>query len=106
MPWLDHARAFKRVDDVPVWSLSCFYVRTGYRKRGVTSALIAAALQAAKRARAPALEAYPVDTDEPESTSNLYTGIASTFARAGFEPVCRRVPYRPLMRHDLKAIAR
>jgi hypothetical protein len=45
---------------MPVWALSCFYVRTGYRKRGVTSALIAAALKAAKRARAPQLEAYPI----------------------------------------------
>jgi len=31
------------VDDVPVWSLSCFYVRKGYRKKGVTAALITAA---------------------------------------------------------------
>jgi len=36
------------VDDVAVWSLSCFYVRKGYRRRDVTSALITAALQAAK----------------------------------------------------------
>jgi GNAT superfamily N-acetyltransferase len=106
LPWLDQARALKRVDDVPVWSLSCFYVRRGYRKQGVTSALIAAALRAAKRAKAPALEAYPVDADEAGSTSNLYTGTASTFARAGFRPVCRRVPHRPMVRHDLKAIAR
>ena len=52
LPWLDSARLLKRVDDVPVWSLSCFYVRRGYRKRGVASALIAAALRAARRARA------------------------------------------------------
>jgi GNAT superfamily N-acetyltransferase len=44
-------------DDLPVWSLSCFYLRKGYRKQGVTSALIVAALKAAKRAKAPALEA-------------------------------------------------
>ena len=59
VPWLDRTWRLKRVDDVPVWSLSCFYVRKGYRRRGVTSALIAAALKAAKRAKAPALEAYP-----------------------------------------------
>jgi GNAT superfamily N-acetyltransferase len=53
LPWLDRARRLERVDDVPVWSISCFYVRTGYRKKGVTSALIAAALKAAKRAKAP-----------------------------------------------------
>ena len=41
LPWLDRTWRLKRVDDVPVWSLSCFYVRKGYRRRGVTSALIA-----------------------------------------------------------------
>src|SRR5213593_4752986 len=104
LPWLDRAWRLKRVDLVPVWSLSCFYVRRGYRKQGVTSALIAAALKAANRAKAPALEAYPVDTDDPKSTSNLFTGTASTFARAGFKTVARRAPPRPIMRHDLKAI--
>jgi len=105
LPWLDSARLLKRVDDVPVWSLSCFYVRRSHRNQGVTSALIAAALKAARRARAPALEAYPVDTDQPKSTSNLFTGTASTFARAGFKTVACRVPPRPIMRHDLKATA-
>jgi hypothetical protein len=38
-------------------------VRIGHRKRGVTCQLIAAALKAARRAKAPALEAYPFDAD-------------------------------------------
>ena len=58
---LDRSWRLRRVDDAPVWSISCFYTRKGYRKRGVTSALIAAALSAAKKAGAPALEAYPLD---------------------------------------------
>jgi GNAT superfamily N-acetyltransferase len=99
LPWLDRTWRLKRVDDVPVWSLSCFYVRKGYRRRGVSSALIAAALQAAQRAKAPALEAYPLDAElTPSSTS---TGYASTFAQAEFKTVARRVPPRPIMRHDL-----
>lgn len=104
LPWLDRTWRLKRVDDVPVWSLSCFYVRKGYRKRGVTSALIAAALGAAKRAGASALEAYPLDASLTPSTS--HTGYASTFARAGFKIVARHVPPRPIMRYDLKAITR
>lgn len=88
------------MDDVPVWSLSCFYVRIGYRRRGVTSALIAAALKAARRAKAPTLEAYPLDADESPSASS--TGYASTFARAGFKAVVRRTPARAMMRYDLK----
>jgi len=102
LPALDRARLLGRVDDVPVWSLSCFYVRRGYRGRGVMAALIAAAVKAAQRAGAPALEAYPIDTDQPTSTSNLYTGTASTFVRAGFRTVARRSPHRPVMRRDLE----
>src|SRR5438034_5258268 len=104
LPWLDRAWRLARVDKVPVWSLSCFYVRKGYRRQGVTSALVAAALKIARRAKAPALEAYPLDADKTPSASG--TGYASTFARAGFKTVARRTPPRPMMRHDLKAIAR
>ena len=103
LPWLDRAWRLKRVDEKPVWSLSCFYVRKGYRRQGVTAALIAAALKAAKRAKAPALEAYPLDADQTPSASG--TGYASTFARTGFKILARRVPPRPIMRHDLKDIA-
>jgi GNAT superfamily N-acetyltransferase len=53
LPWLDRNWRLKRVDDLPVWSISCLYVRIGYRRRGVTSALIAAAVESAKRAKAP-----------------------------------------------------
>jgi GNAT superfamily N-acetyltransferase len=89
-----------RVDDLPVWSLSCFYIRIGYRRKGVCTALIAAALEAAREGRAPALEAYPFDVEVSPSASG--TGYASTFARAGFEIVARRVPARPIMRYDLR----
>ncbi|MGH6905242.1 MAG: GNAT family N-acetyltransferase [Geminicoccaceae bacterium] len=104
LPWLDRAWRLKRVDDLPVWSLSCLYVRKGWRRHGVTAALIGAALQAARCANAPALEAYPLDADRSPSASG--TGYASTFARAGFKTVARRVPPRPIMRHDLHRIAR
>jgi GNAT superfamily N-acetyltransferase len=102
VPCLDRNWRLKRVDDLPVWSLSCLYVRKGWRRQGVTSALIAAALEAARRAKAPGLEAYPFDADVSPSASG--TGYASTFARAGFKTVARRIPARPVMRHDLRTI--
>ncbi|WP_436798465.1 GNAT family N-acetyltransferase [Mesorhizobium ventifaucium] len=86
--------------DAPVWSLSCLYVRKAYRRQGITSHLIAAALDAARRANAHALEAYPFDADVSPSASG--SGYASTFARAGFRVVARRVPSRPMMRYDFK----
>src|SRR5438445_763127 len=82
LPWLDRTWRLARVDDLPVWSLSCLYVRNGYRRQGITAALIAAALKVAKRAHAPALEAYPLDANLTPSASG--TGFVSTFERAGF----------------------
>ena len=104
LPWLDHGWRLKRIDEKPVWSLSCFYVRIGYRKQGVTTVLIDAALKVARRAEAPALEVYPLDAEKTPSASG--TGYATTFARAGFKTVARHAPPRPIMRHDLKSIAR
>jgi GNAT superfamily N-acetyltransferase len=98
LPWLDGAKRTQRVDEMPVWSLSCFYVRRGYRNKGVSSALIAAALKAAKQARAPALEVYPMDA--PRS----FTGLISTFEKAGFKKVGQHLDNRPIMRHDLRRI--
>ena len=106
LPWLDHMWWFQRVDDKPVWSISCFFVRRGYRRQGVMAQLILAALKTAKLAKASALEAYPIDTSVPKSTSNTFTGTASTFARAGFKEVARHAAARPIMRHDLKTIGR
>jgi len=100
LPWLDRVWRLKRVDDVPVWSISCLYVRRGYRRRGITSTLIAAALKAAKAAGAPAVEAYPLDADLTPSASG--TGYVSTFARAGFQIVACHTPPRPIMRRDLR----
>jgi GNAT superfamily N-acetyltransferase len=104
LPWLDRTWRLRRVDAAPVWCISCFYVRKGYRRRGVTSALIAAAVGAARGAGAPALEAYPLDADLTPSASG--TGYASTFTSAGFVVVARHVPPRPIMRHDLEARGR
>jgi GNAT superfamily N-acetyltransferase len=96
VPALDRSWRLARVDDLPVWSLTCFYVRIGYRRHGITTALLKAAVKAAQRARAPALEAYPFDAALSPSASG--TGYASTFKRFGFKVVARRAPARPIMR--------
>jgi GNAT superfamily N-acetyltransferase len=99
LPWLEQNSKLKAVDDLPVWSISCFYVRKGYRRKGVTAALIKAAIESASKAGACALEAYPLDTSlSPSSTS---TGHVTTFARLGFVEIVRRTAPRPIMRYDL-----
>ena len=100
VPGLEAAFRTRRVDDVPVWSISCFYIRKGHRRAGIMTALITAAIEYARAAGAPALEAYPLDgAVSPSATS---TGYASTFARAGFSEIARRSPERPIMRLQLE----
>jgi GNAT superfamily N-acetyltransferase len=100
VPALDRHPRLKPVDDLPVWSITCFYVRKGWRKRGITYALVEAALRAARRAKAPALEVYPLDRRyTPSATS---TGVVSQFRKLGFETVARRLPARPIMRRALR----
>lgn len=103
LAWLAHTRAFQPVDDLPVWSVPCFYIRRTHRRQGIMGMLIEAALSVAAAAGAPALEAYPVDTAVEGHTRNLFMGIASVFAEHGFREVARRSPYRPVMRRDLRA---
>ena len=103
--WLARVRHFEAVDDLPVWSIPCFYIRRSHRGRGVMGTLIEAAVAAAGAVGAPALEAYPVDTRVPGHTRNLFPGVASSFARHGFQVVARRKPDRPVMRRALTAPA-
>ena len=105
LAWLARARYVAPVDDLPVWSVPCFFVRRSHRGQGVTGALIDAAVEAASAAGAPALEAYPVDTAVAGHTRNLFPGVASAFAQRGFEVVARRKADRPIMRTELRSPA-
>lgn len=98
LKWLAQARYLQPVDDLPVWSIPCFFVRRANRNQGVTGALIDAAVNVAFAAGAPVVEAYPIDTTVEGHTRNLFPGVASTFARHGFQVVARRKPDRPVMR--------
>jgi len=101
LPYLDGFTRFGPLDARPVWSVSCFFVRRGHRRQGVGSALLAAAIRFARDAGAPAIEAYP-STKDP----GWYTGLASTFEKAGFRKVGGRAANRPVMRRELRPAKR
>jgi GNAT superfamily N-acetyltransferase len=105
LPSMDRSHMLKRIDDKPVWSISCFYIRKGHRGQGIMSALIEAAMKFAKKSGAGIVEAYPVDTakNARKSTTAMYTGSASTFAKAGFAKVAAHAPHRPIMRREMSA---
>jgi GNAT superfamily N-acetyltransferase len=87
-PRLVHSRTIPAIDEQPVWSIGCFRIRPGYRRRGIAAALLDAVVQAAQKAGAPGVEAYPIDPDGRRVEVGAgYVGIASMFDAAGFRRV-------------------
>jgi GNAT superfamily N-acetyltransferase len=80
------------------YAITCFYVRTGYRRRGLMTELARAAIDHARRKRAKAIDVCPIETDRPLMWGEGFVGIVSVFRDLGFEEVARRSPRRPLMR--------
>lgn len=98
-PGLERSRVLKRVDEEPVWSVTCFFVARGYRRRGLTVRLLDAAATFAGERGARIVEGYPVEPkSEKIADAWAFTGTASAFRRAGFTEVARRSETRPIMR--------
>ncbi len=82
------SRTIPAIDDLPVWSIGCFRIRPGYRRRGVARALLDGVVEAAKAAGAPGVEAYPIDPEGRRVEVGAgFVGIASMFDAAGFRRV-------------------
>jgi GNAT superfamily N-acetyltransferase len=85
---LVRSRSIPAVDDLAVWSIVCFLVRVGYRRRGVARALLQGTIETARAQGAPGLEAYPVDPGGRRIDGTFaYVGTIGMFQRAGFRRV-------------------
>jgi len=98
-PALARSRILRPVDDQAVWSVVCFFVDRRNRGQGVTGPLLQAAVQYARERGASIVEGYPVEPQDRSADAFVYTGLASTFRRAGFTEVARRSQKRPIMRY-------
>ena len=97
-PW--EGRAEDKSDD-GIWSVTCVFVRAGFRKRGIAYALAAAAVEHAQARGAWALEAYPMRTEAGEITwEEIHVGAQSIFAAAGMDEVSWPGIRRVVMRID------
>ncbi len=102
VPWAGRAEEDK--DDPSVWAVTCFAIRAGFRKRGVSRALARAAVDFARKRGARALEGYPMLTEPGKEIvwGELHVGARSVFADAGFTEVSHPTPRRVVMRIDFR----
>jgi GNAT superfamily N-acetyltransferase len=76
------------VDDLPAWSIWCVKTRAGHRGQGVARALVAGAVDLARRHGAPVVEAYPVDNaGQRVDTTLAFVGTRPLFESVGFAKV-------------------
>jgi GNAT superfamily N-acetyltransferase len=96
---LARSRILKPLDNLPVWSISCFFVEKNYRHKGLSTQMIKAALDYVKKNGGSVVEAYPVEPKKDKMPDAFaWTGLASSFIKAGFKECARRSETRPIMR--------
>ena len=105
-PRLANSKILAPVDEQPVWSVTCFFVRRDWRKRGLTTRLLQEAAKYAAAHGAKLIEGYPTDAKKPMGAAFIWTGVASAFEGAGFSEVARRSRTRPIMRRALRSSAK
>jgi len=101
VPW--EGRAEDRADD-SVWAVTCVFIRAGFRRRGISYALVRATVDHARRRGARALEGYPMITQHGQEIAwdEIHVGSRSMFAAAGFTEVSHPTPRRVVMRIDFR----
>lgn len=99
---LERSPVLKRIDDRPVWSIVCLYVAKSHRGRGLSEALVEAAVDHARVHGAESIEAYPTrPRGKRLPPVSSYMGVPEIFARAGFREAARPSAAKVVMRREL-----
>jgi predicted GNAT family acetyltransferase len=102
-PALQRSRILKPVDEEPVWSVTCFFIKRGHRGEGVSRALIRGAIDYVGKKGGSIIEGYPVEPRKDRMPDAFaWTGIASAFRQEGFREVARRSETRPILRFAVR----
>jgi ribosomal protein S18 acetylase RimI-like enzyme len=91
LPRIDHRRKYRGLapdGDEMLWRITCFVVETAYRRRGIASAALKAALEAIQRSGGGLVEAYPLKSWFSRAFGNESTpGVLAMFEKQGFKVV-------------------
>jgi GNAT superfamily N-acetyltransferase len=85
-------------DDPGIWAVSCFFMASRQRGKGLSHRMLSEAIVFAGQNGARLLEACPIDHTKQSKSVGLYVGSTRIFVAAGFSEVACRKEGRPLMR--------
>ena len=101
-PRLDRSRILRPLDDKPVWSVVCLFVRKDHRRQGVSARLLKAAVDHVRKQGGQIVEGYAVEPKRGKTPDVFaYHGLADAYRAVGFKEVARRSPTRPIMRYRI-----
>jgi len=102
LPRIDAMKNYRPVDKENFWRITCFFVDTDHRHRGVAKEALRSALAAMKSRGVRTVEAYPVDTRNRRYPSPvLYKGSLRLFEEFSFEKVAKLEKDRYIVRKKL-----
>ncbi|HVE65129.1 MAG TPA: GNAT family N-acetyltransferase [Thermoanaerobaculia bacterium] len=101
-PGLTRKRLLQTEWDPGTWSVTCFYMPSTERGKGLASALLRESLRIAREHGASSVEAYPVRPKKGEKipAAFAWTGVPALFEREGFEVAIPNA-YQPVYRKRL-----
>ncbi len=100
---LANSRVHRRIDDLPVWSIPCFFIDKKYRRQGVSLEVLNGVIAYAKKMKIGIIEAYPaIPTTEKLPDAFLWTGLYKVFEKAGFEIADRTSKNHPMVRYYIE----
>jgi GNAT superfamily N-acetyltransferase len=105
LPNMKHRKDYEaELDILPDYRLTCFFVDTRYRRRGVSALALRGALDLIAAAGGGVVEAYPQDTGGKKITASfLYSVTRSLFEQTGFTYVRPKGKNHTVMRITVKA---
>jgi len=99
---LENSRVWKRIDNEPVWAITCFFLAKSYRRKGISLELLKGAINYCKTNGVRVIEGYPVvPYGDNIPAAFAWTGIPSVFEKAGFVVAERRSKAKPMMRYTI-----
>ncbi|MER8595228.1 GNAT family N-acetyltransferase [Mesorhizobium sp. M1182] len=101
--WNNQGRGSAPIDpadasDPGVWAISCFFIRTKARGKGLSHRLVQGGIEFARENGARLIEACPIDLSKDSRSIGLFVGSSRVFEKAGFQRLVERKPGRPLVR--------
>ena len=96
---LQASRVLKPIDEQKVWSIPCFFLAKEYRRQGLSSEILKGVIAYCKKKKIKILEAYPIIPYSDNMPAVFaWTGMLSSFLKAGFVEEKRWSKVRPIVR--------